>query len=111
MIEKLVALIPPPWLNLVIYFGVFSPAHKLRNQLIHDASYLAKGEAEEAENEIKNNNYDWATLLKKVFNLNVDRCSNCGGKMRFIAAITDAGVIRAILDCVGHSTDPPDRPR
>lgn len=110
LIEKLTALIPSPWLNLVVYFGVFSSAHKLRSQLIHDPSYLKNGDnPDEAENDVKKCAYDWAALLKRVFNINIDTCPKCGGQIRFLAAITEAQVIHAILKCIGHSTDPPNR--
>ena len=35
----------------------------------------------------------WARLLKRVFDLDIERCSNCGGSLKIIAAIEDAPVI------------------
>jgi len=38
----------------------------------------------------------WAQLLKRVFDLDVERCA-CGGKLKIIAAIEDPVVIVKIL--------------
>jgi hypothetical protein len=39
----------------------------------------------------------WAQRLKRVFNIDVERCRVCGGKARVIAAIEDKAVIDKIL--------------
>ncbi len=31
----------------------------------------------------------WAKLLKRVFNLDLEHCPNCGGELRIIAAILE----------------------
>jgi hypothetical protein len=36
-------------------------------------------------------------------------CPRCGGKMRIIAVITDAGAVREILSHLGEPTSPPRR--
>ena len=35
------------------------------------------------------------------------RCPTCGGRRRILAAITQAAVIRAILESLGLPADPP----
>lgn len=42
----------------------------------------------------------WAELLKRVFEVDALRCPDCGGRMRWIAAITDPSVARQILECL-----------
>ena len=42
----------------------------------------------------------WADLLKRVFEIDALRCPNCRGRMKKIAAITDPGVARRILECL-----------
>ena len=39
----------------------------------------------------------WAQRLKRVFNIDIETCSECGGDVRIIASIEDPVVIRKIL--------------
>jgi hypothetical protein len=39
----------------------------------------------------------WAKRLKRVFNIEIETCSECGGDVRIIASIEDPAVIRTIL--------------
>ena len=39
----------------------------------------------------------WAKLLKRVFELDLEHCPNCGGELKIIAAILEAPVIEKIL--------------
>ena len=39
----------------------------------------------------------WAQRLKRVFNIDIETCSKCGGDVRIIASIEDPAVIRKIL--------------
>ena len=39
----------------------------------------------------------WARLLKRVFDIDVEHCPNCGGALKIIAAIEDPPVIDKIL--------------
>jgi hypothetical protein len=38
----------------------------------------------------------WARLLKRVFELDLEHCPNCGGELRIIAAILEQPVIEKI---------------
>ena len=49
----------------------------------------------------------WARLLKRVFNIDVEVCADCGGKAKVIAAIEDPIVIRKILSHLGLPTKAP----
>ncbi|MBK7952107.1 MAG: transposase [Deltaproteobacteria bacterium] len=40
----------------------------------------------------------WAELLKRVFEVDALRCPKCGGRMRLLAAITEASVAQRILE-------------
>jgi hypothetical protein len=40
----------------------------------------------------------WAQRLKRVFNIDIETCSACGGAMKVIACIEDSVVIKQILD-------------
>ena len=57
--------------------------------------------------ELKKKNTLWARLLTRVFNVDVETYSKCGGKMKIIAATQDPKVIRKILDHNGLPTRSP----
>jgi hypothetical protein len=40
----------------------------------------------------------WAQRLKRVFNINIQTCSECGGAVKVIACNEDSQVIKKILD-------------
>ncbi len=40
----------------------------------------------------------WAQRLKRVFNIDVNTCIDCGGVVRIVASIEEPKAIRAILD-------------
>ena len=39
----------------------------------------------------------WAQRLKRVFNIDIETCSSCGGHVKIIACIEDPVVIEMIL--------------
>ena len=43
----------------------------------------------------------WARLLKRVIELDLEHCPNCGGALKIIAAIVKAPVIEKILTYLG----------
>jgi hypothetical protein len=49
----------------------------------------------------------WAKLLKRVFNLDLERCPNCGGELKVIAAILERPAVEKILN---HPRAPPRAP-
>ncbi len=51
----------------------------------------------------------WARLLKRVFDIDVEHCPHCGGKLKIIAAIEEPGVIAKILAHLGLPTRAPPR--
>ena len=42
-----------------------------------------------------------AVLLKQVFGIDIEHCSNCGGELKIIAAILEQPVIEKILTHLG----------
>ena len=51
----------------------------------------------------------WARLLKRVFDIDIEHCPNCGGELKIIAAIEDPAVIVRILSHLGLPARAPPR--
>lgn len=111
LLEKLSALIAPKWFNQIRYNGVFAPGSEWRGEIVKSLKKKREIDDESCEEERPSYRYSWSFLLKRVFNLDLDRCPECGGRLEFISSIQDSGVIKRILEHVGISTDPPDRPQ
>ena len=104
LIEKLAALVPPPRANLVRYHGILAPNAKGRGEIVPKKP----GEEELRKTRGKSRHrLLWAALLARTFRLDMETCPHCGGKMRIVAAITDAPSIKKYLDGVGENSDPP----
>jgi len=52
---------------------------------------------------------NWARLLKRVFEIDIEHCPNCGGQLRIIAAILESAVIDRILTHLGLQARAPPR--
>ena len=50
----------------------------------------------------------WARLLKRVFDIDIERCQ-CGGKLKLVAVIEEPAVIEKILTHLGLCAQPPPR--
>lgn len=51
----------------------------------------------------------WARLLKRVFELDLEHCPNCGGELKIIAAVLTQPVIGEILSHLGLQVRAPPR--
>ena len=51
----------------------------------------------------------WARLLKRVFQIDLEHCPNCGGQLKIIAAILEAPVIERIPTHLGLQARAPPR--
>ena len=114
-IEKLVALIPPPRIHLTRFHGVLGPHHRLRAEVVPvQPKEEPKSDAEvnEAAKSEKSSPRDprrlsWSELLKRVFQIDLTTCPDCGGTLKFIAAIVKRSVVEQILTHLGLPTVPP----
>jgi len=50
---------------------------------------------------------DWASLLRRSFQVDVLACTKCGGRLRVLAVITEREAARRILEHLGQPTDAP----
>jgi len=100
VIERLAALVPKPRVNLTRYHGVLAPNHRWRG-LVTPAK-RGKGVKPIADMKVRSTAechaaMTWAQRLKRVFNIDIEVCSHCGGSVRVIACIEDEDIIDRIL--------------
>ncbi|MCC7100947.1 MAG: transposase [Rubrivivax sp.] len=115
------ALVPRPRLHLIRFHGVLAPNAKLRSLVVPKGPPVQEEPAAEAasaaECEVQNvqarpHHISWARLLKRVFDIDMQRCPNCGGgELKIIAAIVERPVIEKILTHLGLDPQPPPRGR
>jgi hypothetical protein len=106
LMERLAALVPRPRVHLTRFHGVLGPHYKYRKEIVPRkkeepvlAAVAADGVVDESPTAAKR--MSWARLLKRVFNIDIEVCPKCQGKIRIIAAIEDPKVIKKILDHMG----------
>jgi len=99
LLERLAAIVPRPRVHLTRFAGVFAPHFK------HRAMVVPKPKAEPVEmkedDKPPKSRISWARLLKRVFNVDIETCNLCGGRMKIIASIEDPQVIKKILEHLG----------
>ena len=52
----------------------------------------------------------WAMRLKRVFGMDIEVCSECGGKLKVISSIEEPEVIEQILNHLGLDSKSPANP-
>ena len=77
MIEKLVALVPPPYVHLSRYFGVLSSHSRWRRQIVLRPEVKKGFVAGSAGPE----RMTWSRLLARVFKIDISRCRACSARM------------------------------
>lgn len=100
-IARLAALVPKPRVNLTRFHGVFAPNSKYRALVTKAAR--GKGNKARVSDEPptpaeRRASMTWAQRLKRVFNIDIEICTECGGPVKVIACIEDPVVIKKILD-------------
>ena len=85
--ERLAALVPRPRLHLIRFHGVLAPNAKLRSKIVPaPAEPATESSSEDAHAQGAPARISWARLLKRVFDVDVEHCPNCGGALKIIAA-------------------------
>ena len=103
--ERLAALVPRPRLHLIRFHGVLAPNAKLRRQIVPSSAERAtEASTDDAPAQGAPARLSWARLLKRVFDIDIENCPNCGGALKIIAAIEDPPVIVKILSHLGLPT-------
>ena len=112
--QRLAALVPRPRLHLIRFHGVLAPNAKLRAMVVPQAPDEGAEVAQPSACEAKYAHHkpvrlSWARLLKRVFEIDLEHCPNCGGELKIIAAIMEAQVIERILTHLGLQARAPPR--
>jgi len=90
-ISRLAALVPRPRLNLTRFHGVFAPNCKYRARIVPHRP------RSKVDNDQPTAPMNWMRRLKRVFQIDIETCPDCGGTLRVIACIEDPPLIRHIL--------------
>ncbi len=104
---RLASLVPKPRVNLTRFYGVFAPHAKYRNLVTPTQKELVEQKEEKKPNDKNKGRMLWAQLLKRVFDIDIEKCPECGGKVKIIAAIEDPKVKEKILTHLGLDSSPP----
>jgi Putative transposase len=100
LMARLAALVPPPRMHLTRFHGVFAPHSKLR-AAVTPAHRGVGGKADPANSDqpitSRHVAMTWAQRLKRVFGIEINTCTRCGGQLKVIASIEEPQVIARIL--------------
>ena len=110
-LRRLAMLIPPPYQNLIRYFGAFASRSKLRPRLPPPPTTLIpttrpatadesnQATADQALSTPPQRTYrlPWARLMKRVMNIDLLICPRCKSMMAIIAFISDLEIVQKIL--------------
>jgi len=111
-VEKLAALVPPPRIHLIRFFGCLAPHAKIRSLIVPKKEKEHEGVVPESEPSTdlpkRTRRMSWAELLARVFAIDMGSCPRCSGEFKIVAAILEAGAIRKILGHLGIPDIPPD---
>ena len=111
---------PRPRLHLIWHHGVLAPNARLRPLVVPQKPEVQERAAEVAVAggcdvqtvQSRPRRLSWARLLKRVFDIDMQHCPNCGGgELKIIAAILERPVIEKILSHLGLDPQPPPRGR
>ncbi len=115
-IEKIVSIIPQPRIHGTRFHGVLAPHSKQRHQVVPKKAEpetslkacVSNTTTNETNKKKPATRISWAKLLARVFGFDVEKCSQCGGKIKVLAAILNDDAIKKILNHFGLPTKVPE---
>ncbi len=103
-LSRLASLVPRPKTNLIRFHGIFAPNFKHRSLI----TPKTKSPEKQATKSGKSSSMNWAGRLKRVFGMDIEVCSECGGKLKVISSIEGPEVIKKILTHLGLESGIPE---
>ena len=102
MTTTLAALEPKLRIKLMPFYGVFAPNSKYRAQVTpakrgRGGRHATTADPEERTAAERRAAMTCAHHLKRIFGIDIETCSACGGAVRIIACIEDPAIIEKIL--------------
>jgi hypothetical protein len=108
--QRLAALVPRLRLHLIRFHGVLAPHAGLRTAIVPGPPQKRGDDAAHPAHEAPAR-MSWARLLKRVFDIDLEHCPQCGGDFKMITAIEEPAVIVRILMHLGLPARAPPRER
>jgi hypothetical protein len=121
---RLAAAVPPPRAHLVRYAGVLSAAHRWRQRIVPpppeaesndeacdhghplpDANAVPEPAAKPPTH--RSGYRPWRELLRRTFQVDLDRCAQCGARLVLRALVTAAESVARFLRNIGEDPNPP----
>jgi hypothetical protein len=94
-IDRLVALVPPPRVNTLLYGGLFAANARLRPLAVaYQRPGVIPRKRARPTKPSRPRNTAWAELMRHSFGLDVLACTHCGGRMRHVATVLDHSSIQ-----------------
>lgn len=110
LLERLAALVPPPRRPLLAYHGLLAPHAEWRSAIVPtpaaSGAAAVTGPADGARWQAAGRR-SWATLLRRVFAIQVLVCERCGGPRRILGALTEPHAVRRVLVALRLAAKPP----
>lgn len=95
-LARLAALVPPPRMHLTRFHGVFAPHSQWRAAVT--PAHRGMGAAAPGQPATPRHvAMSWARRLKRVFGIQIERCSGCGDALKIIASIEEPQLIAKLL--------------
>ena len=86
--QRLAALVSRPRLHLIRFHGVLAPHAKLRAAIVPSPAENASGQPADHVHALASPaRLSWARLLKRVFDIDLEHCPNCGGALKIIVPV------------------------
>lgn len=104
LVERLVALIPPPRQNQIRFHGIFAPRHRLRARIV-PTPRPSSDDGERTDDCCRGSRMSWARLMRRVFDFEVMTCPRCKSSEQRIMFVTDPLEIHKVLSSVGYPAD------
>ena len=107
-LSRLSSLIPRPRVHLTRFHGVFAPHFKHRSLVTPQPSLSDKTSPTEPKQSEKSFSIGWAKILKRVFDIDIQTCSKCGGQIKVISSVQNPKIIKKILTHLGENSKVPE---